>query len=100
VQQQQPTKLIDIKDAAKHMNENVRICDKVYSSKAFTDMALLNLGAAYPNQLLTVVLRGDALAAVKVADGQSICVTGTIVDYHGKPEIVATKAEQVTVGKQ
>jgi DNA/RNA endonuclease YhcR with UshA esterase domain len=34
-------------------------------------------------------------------DGQTVCVTGTIVMYKGKPEIVITDPKQIGVsGKQ
>lgn len=95
----QTAKTIDVKDAANHFNENVRVCAKVYGSKAFSGMTLLNLGASYPNQLLTGVLKGAALTAYPNLDGQTICVTGKIVEYKGKPEIVVTDKGQISTEK-
>jgi len=43
---------------------------------------------AYPNQLSTVVLKGDAKQLAEGIDGKTISVTRTVIDYKGKPEIV------------
>ncbi len=91
---------IDIHDAAKHYDESVQVCAKVYGHKALNNMTLVNLGAAYPDQLLTVVLRGDAKDAGNEWDGQTICITGKIVSYKDKPEIVVTDPKMVVVAKQ
>jgi len=93
-------KLIDIHDAANHYNEYVQVSAKVYGYKALDNMTLVNLGAAYPDQLLTIVLRGDAKDAYNGWDGQTISVTGKIVSYKDKPEIVVTDPKQVVVAKQ
>jgi len=93
-------KTIDIHDVANHYNEYVQVCAKVYGYKALDNLTLVNLGAAYPDQLLTVVLRGDAKNAYTGWDGQTICVTGKIVSYKDKPEIVVTDPKTVVVAKQ
>ena len=93
-------KTIDIHDAANHYNEYVQVSAKVYGYKALDNMTLVNLGAAYPDQLLTIVLRGDAKDAYNGWDGQTISVTGKIVSYKDKPEIVVTDPKQVVVAKQ
>lgn len=93
-------KTIDIHDAANHYNEYVQVCARVYGYKALDNLTLVNLGAAYPDQLLTVVLRGDARSLSSGLDGQTICVTGKIVSYKDKPEIVVTDPKMVVVAKQ
>lgn len=96
-----PGTTIDIHDAASHIDENVSLCAKIYGYKALDGMTLVNLGAAYPDQLLTVVLRDGARDGFTVVDGQTICVSGKITSYKGKPEIVVTDPGQITVsGKQ
>jgi hypothetical protein len=87
-------KEIDIKDAAEHLNEWVSITAKVYSSRAIGEMTLVNLGAAYPNQLLTIVLKEGA-KDIKGLDGKTITITGKIIAYKGKPEIEVTDAKQL-----
>jgi hypothetical protein len=89
--------MIDIDDAGKHIDENVTICAKVYGYKALDGMTLVNLGAAYPNQPVTVVLRGNAKDGGAGIDGQRVCVTGKIVLYRDKPEIVVVDPKQIAV---
>ncbi|OCX54342.1 hypothetical protein BEL04_08780 [Mucilaginibacter sp. PPCGB 2223] len=88
-------KEIDIKDAAQHMNEWVSITAQAYSSRSIGEMTLVNLGAAYPNQLLTIVLK-EGVATLKL-DGKNITVKGKVIEYKGKPEIEVTDAQQITV---
>jgi hypothetical protein len=91
---------ISVQDAGLHYNENVNVCAKVYGIKALESMTLVNLGAAYPNQPLTIVLRDAAKDIGPGLDGQNICVTGTVVSYRGKPEIVVTDPKMITVSNQ
>jgi len=92
-----PAKVIDVKDAANHLNETVTITSKVYSMKDVSSMILVNVGAAYPDSPLTVVLRGDAKALSSGINGKTITVTGQVIDYKGKPEIVVTDKSQLII---
>lgn len=87
------SKVIDVKDAAQHLNETVTVTTKVYSTRDVGSMLLVNVGAAYPDSPLTVVLRGEAKSLT--VEGKTITVTGQVVDYKGKPEIVVTDKSQV-----
>jgi len=87
---------IDVKDAAQHYNENVTVCSTVFGIKALDNLTLVNLGAAYPNQPLTVVLRDAARDLGPGLEGKNICVTGTVVSYRDKPEIVVTDPKMIT----
>jgi hypothetical protein len=88
---------IDIKDAASHLDQVVVVGAKVFGYKALSGLTLVNLGAAYPDQLLTVVLKGEAIAMADGLDGKTILVTGKVELYKGKPEIIVTKKDKVTV---
>lgn len=91
---------IDVTDAAKHMNETVTICTKVYGVKALDKVTLINLGAKYPGSPLTIAIAAadrEAFADLSALNGKDICVTGKIIDYKGKPEIIVTKKEEITV---
>jgi hypothetical protein len=90
-----PSKTIDVKEAASHLNETVTITAKVYGTKDVGSMILVNVGAAYPDSPLTVVLRGDT-KSLAVA-GKTITVTGQVIDYKGKPEIIVTNKTQIQV---
>lgn len=100
-------KVISASDAAKHINEKVTICEKVFSSKLITpsNMTFLDLGGFHPNQLLTVVIKGEDRSKFKDAPdeyfkGRNICVTGTVIDYKGKPEIVVSDPGQIKISLQ
>ena len=97
-------KVISASDAAKHLNEKVTICEKVFSTKLITpsNMTFLDLGGFHPNQMLTVVIKGEDRSKFKDAPdeyfkGRSVCVTGTVIDYKGKPEIVVSDPSQIKV---
>ncbi|HZY39759.1 MAG TPA: S1/P1 nuclease [Mucilaginibacter sp.] len=93
VQPMESVMTIKAEDAAKHIGETVKICSKVYGTKDFGSMVLVNMGGAYPEQLFTIVLRGDARALQ--LDGKLICVSGKLVDYKGRPEIVLEDPKQI-----
>lgn len=82
---------------SKHIGEYVTVCDKVYSTRLMegSNMTLLNLGGNYPNQTLTVMIPGADRSKFKEQPdtyykGRSICVSGKVIDYKGKPEIVVS----------
>ena len=84
--------------------EKLTICEKVYSTRYFdgSQMTLLNLGAEYPNQKLTIMIRGEDRGKFKVAPEQAfsnknVCVTGIVTNYRGKPEIVVTEPSQIVL---
>lgn len=80
-------KLEELKNAT---GKTVSVQGKVYSSKDIGSMVLVNLGAAYPNQLLTVALKGKAKELGSQLDNKIITVEGQVIDYKGKPEIIVT----------
>jgi len=100
-------KIISASDAARHINETVTICEKVFSTKLITlsNMTFLDLGGFHPNQMLTVVIKGEDRSKFKDAPdeyfkGRNICVTGTVIDYKGKPEIVVSDPSQIKISLQ
>jgi hypothetical protein len=90
-------KTIAVQDAGQHYNETVKCCAKVYGVKTLESLTLVNLGAAYPNQPLTVVLRDNARDLGPNLDGKTICVTGKVIAYRDKPEIVVTDPKMIVV---
>lgn len=93
---------IPAKDAAKHIGETVTICDKVFGTKLLDgpNITFLDLGGAHPNQELTLVIKGEdrgkftGKPEVDYKD-KNICVTGVVVDFKGKPEIVVSDPSQI-----
>jgi hypothetical protein len=55
---------------------------------------------SFPHQPFTIVIWGDDRAKFGAPEvtyaNKRVCVTGTIEDYRGKPEIVATSPDQIT----
>ncbi|HVW13480.1 MAG TPA: hypothetical protein VHB54_06660 [Mucilaginibacter sp.] len=97
---------IAAKDAAKHLNETVSICDKIYSSKLIenTGMVLLDMGGGHPNQYLTVVIKGDNKTKFhanpeEYYKGKGVCVTGKLIDYKGKPEIIVSSPDDLKLSQ-
>jgi hypothetical protein len=93
---------IPAKDAAKHLNEKVMVCDVIYGGKFLSgaDITLIDVGGSHPDELLTLVIKGDdrkkfTTAPEDAFKGKKVCITGQIVDYKGKPEIIITDPEQI-----
>jgi hypothetical protein len=86
---------VDLKEIAGFIGKTVTISGKVYSSRNIGSMVLVNLGAAYPNQLLTVALKGKAKELGAQMADKVITVTGEVIDYKGKPEIIITDPAQI-----
>jgi hypothetical protein len=89
--------VISIGDASKAIGQTVNITSKAYSYKELNNMTLVNLGAEYPHQLLTLVLKDSAKKLAKEIEGKTISVTGKIEMYKDKPEIVVTDSKQVQI---
>jgi len=89
---QVPVKLEEVKHL---VGKTVTTGGKVFGTKDIGSMVLVNLGAAYPNQLLTLALKGQAKSLASQIDGKYIRVTGTVIDYKGRPEIVVTETSQI-----
>lgn len=95
---------IEAEEARNHLGEVVTVCAKVYSARylesAKTKPTLLNLGGAYPKQLLTVAIF-DAdrskfpFKPEEYYPNQEVCVTGKLLDYKGSPEIIVQSPEQI-----
>jgi hypothetical protein len=88
----QEAKTYSASEAAKHVGEKATVTDKV--AKVFESKAgniFLNFGARYPNQMFTAYIpkdSADQFPKAKELDGRTVSITGQIVLYKGKPEIV------------
>jgi len=98
--------LIKIEELKQHIGDSVTICTKIYGG-IFLDRSngtptLLNAGADYPNSPLTIFIGPDArktfnLAPEQFFKGKDVCVTGKIMLYKEKPEIVVYDVMQLIV---
>jgi hypothetical protein len=90
--------------AAALNTSDTTICDKVYDGKYLegSQITFLNVGGAYPSQKFSVVIKGSdrdkfKAAPEKMFAGKTICVTGSITMYKGRPEIVVNDPKQIVV---
>ena len=96
---------IKLEDVSKHIGDSVTVCGKVADMRYFENSknkpTLINMGAKHPNGLLTLVIweNARALFTTKVEDllEKEICITGRIILYKEKPEIIIEKPEQIVV---
>ena len=91
-------------EARAHIGEQATVCGLVRSARWASNSnrrpTFLNLDAAYPKQLFTVVIfeenRGKFTPAPETQfDRKRICVTGKIEDFRGTPEIVVSMPVQI-----
>jgi micrococcal nuclease len=95
-------KITDV-DLEQFIGKKVEYCDKVYGtyvSSGNNKVALLNLGADYPDNLLTVAIfesnwKKFDYRPEEFLLGKIICVSGKLILYKGKPEIIVSKPEQI-----
>ena len=96
---------IKLEDVAKHIGDSVKVCGQVmgirYLEQVNNKPTLINMGAGYPNQLLTVVIWDDVRKQFEKApedlfQNKMVCVTGKIELFREKPQIVVRKTEQVS----
>ncbi|MES2268764.1 MAG: S1/P1 nuclease [Bacteroidota bacterium] len=83
-------KQVSLEYAASHVGQTVYVIGKVADQKEVGGMMLLNMGAAYPNQVLTIVLKGNALEGYKKLACDEVGAIGKVVIYKGRPEIIVS----------
>ena len=95
---------IKLEDVSKHIGDSVTVCGKIFGGKFLSSSnnqpTFLNMGAAYPNQLLSIVIWGNTrkLFSYKPEEklkNKNVCVTGKIETYKNKPQIVIQKVQQI-----
>jgi len=97
---------IKIEDLNKHVGDSVTVCTKIYGGiyleRSNGTPTLLNAGAAYPNSLLTIFIGADARKLFKEAPevfykDKDVCITGKVILYKDKPEIIVYGEKQLVV---
>jgi micrococcal nuclease len=97
--------VLTAEEAAAHVGEMATVCGAVVSTSYATRIrgapTFLNLDRPYPDHLFTVVIwESDRVVfgepEVAYAD-KSVCVTGKIDEYGGKPQIVARDPSHIDV---
>ncbi|WP_214226728.1 S1/P1 nuclease [Pedobacter sp. B4-66] len=85
-------KLADLKNS---VGKNVIVTGKVFSLKDIKSMVLVNVGAAHPNQLLTLALKGNAKKLADKINGKTITIQGRVTMFKGKPEMVVNEPDLI-----
>ena len=97
-------KSIKLEEVASHIGDTVSVTGKVYGSRYLENSkgtpTLINLGAAYPNQLLTVVIFGEDRKKFTEAPetfflDKIINVTGKLELFRDKPQILVKEPSQI-----
>ena len=89
-------------DAKNHIGEQSTVCGQVASERTATgsrgEPTFINLDAAYPNQIFTILIWGENRQNVGPlpSDGERVCATGRIEEYRGVPEIVVKSKAQLS----
>ena len=101
------TKKITAAEAKDHVGEVRTVCGKVasthYSVSTKGQPTFLNLDEPYPRQIFTILIWGSDRAKFGMPETKykdaTVCVTGKITSYRGKPEVVATEPKQIVQEK-
>lgn len=92
---------ISASDAAKYIGKKEMVCAEVYEVKDLSNVSFLDAGNSYPNNPLTIVVfardRANFKNGLEIYDHKNICVTGTIKEYKGKPEIIINGPGEISV---
>ena len=85
--------------------KTITVCSKVQSTflaKGEKKTTYINFGKPYPNTAFTAVIFEGDLANFKYIPSdflkdKNVCITGKVVIYKGKPEIIVSKEEQIKI---
>lgn len=95
---------ISIDSVSSHKDQLVTVCGKVYGTKFLdkSQITFIDLGAAYPDAPLTIVILGKDRANFKESpetlySDKQICVTGVIKEYKGKLEIDVETPKEIVI---
>lgn len=99
-----PAVEITARDADEHIGNRARVCGKVVGVSHATGIGgeptFINLDREHPDQPFTALIWGNDRARWSSPPeqqyaGREICVTGTIEDHEGTPQIIVSSPKQV-----
>jgi DNA/RNA endonuclease YhcR with UshA esterase domain len=99
----QQAKGISASEASNHVGDNVTVCGVVasatYATRSKGKPTFLNLDKAYPNHIFTAVIFDDYRDRFDYPPeslaGSTICVTGLVEQYKGRPQIKVKSPSQI-----
>lgn len=100
-------KEIQLEELSGHIGDSITVKANIYGVRyletAKNTPTFINVGAAYPNQLLTIVIWGNVRQGLGYApeekpqnNGMAV-VSGKVELYRGKPQIVITDPKQLRI---
>jgi hypothetical protein len=96
----------DASAAASMIGKSGTFCGKVAQVAEGKKQVFLNIGQAYPNQVLAVLIWNDKkpvfdqyFGSLRVLSNRKVCVKGEVKAYKGKPEIILTDPQALTLTK-
>ena len=95
-------KRIGVTEAAKYYDEEMTVTGKVAQVIIRPTVAFLNLDQSGPNSPFTTVIFQDNLAGfgdLQRFKNQAVEISGTVTEYHGKPEIILESTNQIKVNE-
>ncbi len=93
-------------EAKNHTDQVITVCDRIVDAKylesSMTKPTLLNVGGAYPNHLLTIVINYEdrknfPFNPEEFYLSKRVCVTGRVTDFKGKPQIIVLTPAEIKV---
>jgi DNA/RNA endonuclease YhcR with UshA esterase domain len=95
-----PPKTISAAESDKHYDETLTVTGKVVQVNVRPSMAYLNFDKPYPSNLFTAVIFARAtnkFASLPKLTGKDVAVTGKVLKFKSKPEMVLDNTNQLTV---
>ncbi|MBC7949361.1 MAG: hypothetical protein H7Y42_15855 [Chitinophagaceae bacterium] len=99
-------KEIKIEEIGQHVGDSVKVCAKIYGGifleRAKGQPTLINVGAAYPEAPLTLIIRPEVRKDFKSPPedfykDKHVCIMGKVELYRDKPQITIHNEDQLTV---
>ena len=97
---------VKIEELNQHVGDSVTVCTKIYGGiyleRSKGTPTFLNAGGSYPNAPLTIVIWADAREKFShppevFYKDKDVCISGKIILYKDKPEIVVYEEKQIVV---
>ena len=104
---QAQAKKLTTSEAKDHIGDRATVCGKVvsthYAKSSKGEPTFLNLDEPYPKEVFTILIWGSDREKFGTPEdeykGLRVCVTGKIINFRGRPEIVATERGQIEIQK-
>jgi hypothetical protein len=95
----EPAPVYTTTEAAAHIGDTATVCGKVAGThRSGPGNSFINLDGAYPKAPFTAFIPASSSSIgvdLRSLEGKTICVSGKIALYGGKPEIVVTSKDQI-----